>query len=130
VTQDNRGKKTPGVDGIAALTPAERRTLAEHLPLDGNAAPVRWVSMPQPGTPEPRPLGMPTIADRATQGLVTQALEPEGEARFAPNSDGVRPGRSTWDALGAISVQINQKLTWVLDADIAKCYDGIDHEAL
>jgi len=57
VTQDNRGKKTPGGDGMAALTPAERRTLAEHLPRDGNAAPVRRVDMPQPGTLPPQGLG-------------------------------------------------------------------------
>jgi RNA-directed DNA polymerase len=59
VTQDNRGQKTPGVDGLAALTPAERRTLVEHLQLDGHAASVRRVSIPQPGTREQRPLGMP-----------------------------------------------------------------------
>jgi RNA-directed DNA polymerase len=130
VTQDHRGKKTPGVDGIAALTPAERRPLAEHRQLDGNAAPVRRGYIPQPGTLEPRPLGLPTIADRAKQGLVTQALEPEWDARFEPNRDGFRPGRSTWDAIGAIDVQINQQPKWVLDADIAQCFDGIDHEAL
>jgi RNA-directed DNA polymerase len=130
VTQDNRGKKTPGVDGIAALTPAERRTLAAHLQLDGHAAPVRRVYIPKPGTREQRPLGIPTIADRAKQGLVTQALEPEWEARFEPNSYGFRPGRSTWDAIGAIYVQINQKPKWVLDADIAKCFDRINHDAL
>ena len=61
VTQDNRGKKTPGVDGIAALTPVERRTLAEHLQLDGNAAPVRRVYIPKPGTREQRPLGIPMV---------------------------------------------------------------------
>jgi N-terminal domain of reverse transcriptase len=61
VTQDNRGKKTPGVDGITALTPAERRSLAEHLQLDGHAAPVRRVYIPKPGTLEQRPLGIPTI---------------------------------------------------------------------
>jgi RNA-directed DNA polymerase len=62
--------------------------------------------------------------------LVTQALEPEGEAKFEPNRSGVRPGRSTWDAIGAISVQINQKPHWVLDADIAQGFDGINHDAL
>jgi RNA-directed DNA polymerase len=86
VTQDHRGKKTPGVDGIAALTPAERRSLAAHLQLDGNAAAVRRVYMPQPGTLEPRPLGLPTIADRATQGMVRQALEPAWEAPVEPHS--------------------------------------------
>ena len=70
VPQANRGQKTPGVDGIAALTPVERRTLAEHLPLRrerrarASGAPFR-----NPGTRAPRPLGIPTIAERAKQGL-------------------------------------------------------------
>jgi RNA-directed DNA polymerase len=130
VTQDNRGKKTSGVEGIVALTPPERRALAQHLQLDGNAAPVRRVYMPQPGTLEQRPWGIPTITDRAEQGLVKEALAPEWEATFDLNSDGFRPGRSTWDAIGAISVQINQKPTWVLEADSAKGFARIDPEAL
>ncbi|HEX9871757.1 MAG TPA: reverse transcriptase N-terminal domain-containing protein [Candidatus Tectomicrobia bacterium] len=59
VTQDNRGKKTPGVDGLAALTPAERLALANTLSLNGEAAPVRRVYIPKPGTDEQRPLGSP-----------------------------------------------------------------------
>jgi RNA-directed DNA polymerase len=66
---------------------------------------------------------MPTLHDRALQVVVKLALEPQGEARFEPNSYGFRPGRSAWDALGAIYVLINQKAKWVLDADIAKCFD-------
>jgi RNA-directed DNA polymerase len=130
VTQDNRGKKTPGVDGLAALTPPERLALANTLPLNGEAAPVRRVYIPKPGTDEQRPLGIPTMADRAKQCVVKYALEPAWEAQFEPNSYGFRPGRSTWDAIGAIYVQINQKPKWVLDADIAKCFDRIDHAAL
>jgi RNA-directed DNA polymerase len=130
VTQDNRGKKTPGVDGLAALTPAARLALANTLPLNGAAAPVRRVYIPKPGTDEQRPLGIPTMADRAKQGVVKHALEPAWEAQFEPNSYGFRPGRSTWDAIGAIYVQINQKPKGVLDADIAKGFDHIDHAAL
>lgn len=130
VTQDNQGKKTPGVDGVANLTPPERLELVQHLHLEDTASPVRRVYIPKPGTTEQRPLGIPTLADRAKQSWVTQALEPAWEAQFEPNSYGFRPGRSTWDAIGAIYVQINQKPKWVLDADIAKCFDRIDHEAL
>jgi RNA-directed DNA polymerase len=90
---------------------------------------VRRVYIPKPGTREPRPLGIPTIADRAKQGLVTRALEPAWEARFEPHSYGFRPGRSPWDAVGAISVRINPKPTWGLDADMAQCFDRIDHDA-
>jgi RNA-directed DNA polymerase len=130
VTQENQGKKTPGVDGVANLTPPERLELVPHRRLEDTASPGRRVSMPTPGTTDQRPLGMPTLADRAKQSWVTQALEPAGEAQFEPNSDGFRPGRSTWEALGAISVQINQKPKWGLDADIAKGFDGLDHDAL
>jgi len=130
VTQDNRGKKAPGVDGVTILTPEARLDLAEQLHLDGQAAPVRRVMIDKPGTTEQRPLGIPTIKDRAKQCLVKLVLEPEWEARFEPNSFGFRPGRSTWDAIGAIYVAINQKPKWVLDADIAKCFDRIDRTAL
>ena len=118
------------MDGIAARTPAERRTLAEHRQRDGHAAPVRRVSIPQPGTREQRPLGMPTIADGAQPGVVTQALELEWDARFAPHSEGFRPGRRTWEASGAIDVPINQQPTWVLEADMAQGFDRINHDAL
>ncbi len=130
VTQDNRGKATAGVDGVKALTPDERLDLAGTLALPSPATPVRRVWIPKPGTEETRPLGIPTLQDRARQAVVKLALEPQWEARFEPNSYGFRPGRSAWDAIGAIYVLINQKAKWVLDADIAKCFDRINHDAL
>jgi hypothetical protein len=93
VTQDNQGKKTAGVDGVKALTPPQRLTLAQNLKIDHQAKPVRRVWIPKSGTDEQRPLGIPTIHDRALQTLVKAALEPEWEARFEPNSYGFRPGR-------------------------------------
>jgi RNA-directed DNA polymerase len=130
ITQDNMGKKTAGVDGVKLIAPEQRLALADALRLDGEAAPVRRVYIPKPGTDELRPLGIPTIRDRALQTLVKLALEPEWEARFEPNSYGFRPGRSCWDAIQAIYATICQKDKYVLDADIAKCFDRIDHEAL
>jgi RNA-directed DNA polymerase len=130
VTQDNTGKKTAGVDGVKLVPPEERPGLAASLRLDGEAAPVRRVLIPKPGTDELRPLGIPTIRDRALQTLVRLALEPEWEARFEPNSYGFRPGRSCWDAIQAIFLAIRPRAKYVLDADIAKCFDRIDHEAL
>ena len=64
------------------------------------------------------------MIDRATQTLVKLALEPEWEARFEPNSYGFRPGRSCWDAIQAIFVSVAQKPKYVLDADIAKCFES------
>jgi RNA-directed DNA polymerase len=93
VTQDNQGKKTAGVDGVKALSPEARMKLVGHLKLNGKSKPTRRVWIPKPGTEEKRPLGIPTIYDRALQAIVKSALEPEWEAYFEPNSYGFRPGR-------------------------------------
>lgn len=130
VTQDNTGKNTAGVDGVKSLTPVARIKLATNLKLNGKSRATRRVWIPKPGSEEKRPLGIPTMNDRALQALVKQALEPEWEARFEPNSYGFRPGRSCHDAIGAIFDSINKMPKYVLDADIAKCFDKINHERL
>lgn len=130
VTQDNRGKKTAGVDGVKDLAPAQRLDLARTLRPQPKVQPVRRVWIPKPGKAEQRPLGIPTMRDRATQTLVRLALEPEWEARFEPNSYGFRPGRSCHDALEAIFNGVRYKAKYVLDADIAACFDRIAHSPL
>jgi len=130
VTQDNQGKKTAGIDGVKSLTPKQRLELVNRLRLNQKAKPTRRVWIPKPGREEKRPLGIPTMHDRAIQALVKAALEPEWEARFEPNSYGFRPGRSCHDAIGAIFNAIRYKAKYVLDADIAQCFDRINHDAL
>nr|WP_172657306.1 reverse transcriptase N-terminal domain-containing protein [Myxosarcina sp. GI1] len=130
VTQDNQGKKTAGVDGVKSLKPRERRELVENLKLGNKSKPTRRIWIPKPGKTEKRPLGIPTMNDRAKQALVKMAIEPEWEAKFEPNSYGFRPGRSCHDAIGAIYLTLKQKAKYVLDADISKCFDKIDHQKL
>lgn len=132
VSQDNRGKKTPGVDGLARLTPTQRMHMARQLrKFSLSPAPIRRVYIPKASNPnERRPLGIPVMRDRAEQALVKLALEPEWEARFEPNSYGFRPGRSPHDAMEAIVSNICHKPKYVLEADIEKCFDRIDHQAL
>jgi RNA-directed DNA polymerase len=130
VTQDNRGKRTAGVNGIKSLSPEARLKLVEQLNLTGKSKPTRRVWIPKPGKEEKRPLGIPTIHDRALQAVVKAAIEPEWEALFEPNSYGFRPGRSCHDAIKQIKNSIQQKSKYVLDADIAKCFDKINHLAL
>ncbi len=118
------------MDGIKLLSPEARLKLVRRLNLTGKSKPTRRIWIPKPGTDEKRPLGIPTIKDRSLQALVKMALEPEWEAKFEPNSYGFRPGRSPHDAIGAIFSAIKSKAKYVLDADIAKCFDRIDHSKL
>ena len=130
VTQDNRGKNTAGVDGVKALNPVQRLQLALSLQLTAIAQPTRRVWIPKPGKDEKLPLGIPTLRNRTEQALAKLALEPQWEAVFEPNSYGFRPGRSCHDAIEAIFNSIGHKAKYVLDADIEKCFDRIDHRAL
>src|SRR5437899_9321404 len=133
VTQDNQGKKTAGVDGVKSVPPKERFLMVKKLHAKRwntrkKPQPVRRVWIPKPGKAEKRPLGIPTMMERAKQALVKMALEPEWEAVFEPNSYGFRPGRSAHDAIGMIFNGIHSKPKFVFDADIKGCFDNIDHE--
>src|SRR2546426_3117408 len=130
VTQDNRGKHTAGIDGVKSLTPPQRLALAHTLRLDSKATPLRRTWIPKRGSPEKRPLGIPTQQERARQTLVRQALEPEWEAKLSAHTYGFRPGRSCWDAIAAVFHRIKFRPQHLLKVDISKCFDRIDHSAL
>ncbi len=130
VTQDNRGRKTPVVDGVKSLNLKQRMDLVKSLKIDGKSNSIKRIWIPKSTPGELRPLGIPTLRDRAKQALAVLALEPEWEGKFEPNSYGFRPGRSCQDAMMAIFIAINRKDKYVLEGDIAKCFDRINHQNL
>ena len=136
VTQDNSGKKTAGVDGVKSLTPVQREklvldliALAKRNWKGYHARPIRRVYIPK-SNGKLRPLGIPTIRDRAAQGIVRSTIEPAFEAEFESNSYGFRPAHNAQDAIEDIYKCMARKKKWVLDADIKGCFDNIDHQML
>lgn len=129
---ENQGRKTPGVDGETWSTPVAKWNAVQSLETHGyKPKPLRRVHIPK-ANGETRPLGIPTMKDRAMQALFLQALEPIAETKADTNSYGFRPERSTADAI----VQCKNLLArahsakWVIDADIKGCFDNISHEWL
>ncbi|NEQ82915.1 MAG: group II intron reverse transcriptase/maturase [Moorea sp. SIO2I5] len=133
-SQLNKGKNTPGIDGMAKLTPKLRGELVDALKNHKawKPIPTKRIYIPK-SNGKKRPLGIPSMIDRCIQCIVKNALEPSWEAIFEPTSYGFRPGRSTHDARQRIFLNISgekNKKWWVLDADISGCFDNIAHEPL
>ncbi len=90
--------------------------------------PVKSVDIPKPGGGT-RTLGVPTVADRIAQTVVAMTLETRTEAIFHEDSYGYRPGRSALDAVGVCRSRC-QKKNWVLDLDIEKFFDSVNHDLM
>jgi RNA-directed DNA polymerase len=131
VTTSNKSKKTTEIDKTIFVTDNQKGKLVQKLRLDGKALPIDKL-----GKKDKRPLALPIIEDRAKQALCLLALEPEWEARFEPNSYGFRPGRSCYDAIESIFINL-QNISgdkginkYILYADVSKSFDKIDQNYL
>jgi len=131
---ENRGRKTPGVDGETWGTPkAKLRAVMQLSEKPGyRPQPLRRVWIPKPGKQEKRPLGIPTMLDRAMQALYLLALEPVVESTSDPRSYGFRPDRATTDAMVELFYLLARETApvWVLEGDIKGFFDNINHEWL
>ncbi len=136
----NAGAKTAGVDGLSKdhLETAEQQAaFISCLQTDLKTGeyqpkPVKRVWIPKPGKTEKRGLGIPTIRDRVTQELLKMLLEPIWESDFLDCSNGFRPGRCTMDCVYVFYSRVHtvNKYFWVIEGDIRKCFDRINHRIL
>lgn len=127
----NKGKKTPGIDGEIWTTDEEKIKAVKKLyPQTYHARPLRRVYIEKYGKKEKRPLGIPTMHDRAMQGLQLLALEPVAETISDKNSFGFRKYRCAQDAMEYLFKLLSRKIApqWILEGDIKGCFDCISHE--
>ena len=133
VTQQNKGKRTAGVDGHTALNSEERIRLFNRLKTYNikyiRPKPTKRVYIPKKNG-KMRPLGIPIIKDRIFQNVVKNALEPQWEARFESSSYGFRPKRSAHDAISNLFTKLSAKSTrqWAFEGDFKGCFDNLNHQ--
>ncbi len=129
---ENAGRRTPGVDHETWSTPeAKTKAVLSLIRRGYKPHPLRRVYIPKQNGSK-RPLGIPTMKDRAMQALYLLALEPVAESLADNHSYGFRPERCTADAIEQCFTALSQHSSaeWILEGDIRGCFDNISHDWL
>jgi len=129
----NKGKSTPGIDGVVWKTDNAKEEAILNLETKGFAAsPLRRIYIEKFGKKEKRPLGIPTMSDRAMQALQLLGLEPIAETKADTVSFGFRKYRGALDAkeYGFSILCRKDSPQWILEGDIKGCFDNINHQWL
>ena len=133
--QVRANKGAPGCDGMTIQQvdedpkPFLRALRTELRAKRYRPRPVLRCSIPKAGGGE-RHLGIPTVRDRIVQTAIVRILEPIFEAKFNENSHGFRPQRGCQTALKAVALALDEGYEWVVDADIKRFFDTVDHDIL
>lgn len=134
----NRGSRTAGIDGLdKRAAQRNKEQILQNLRVTLTSGtyrhqPVRRVYVPK-GNGKQRPLGIPTLVDRLVQMMVKAILEPIFESDFLPCSHGFRPGMSCHTAMAYLHLMTaprQKKMYWVIEGDIAGCFEHIQHKTL
>jgi RNA-directed DNA polymerase len=132
--KQNQG--APGVDGMtvdelaSALVARWEAIRKEILEDRYQPQPVRKVEIPKPDGKGTRTLGIPTVIDRLIQQAMLQVLQPHFDATFSDGSFGFRPGRSAHQAIERAREHIADGYRWVVDIDLEKFFDRVNHDVL
>ena len=130
IVTSSKGKWTPGIDGVVWKSATAKFMAAVSLKKRGyKAQPLRRVHIRKTNG-KLRPLGIPTMKDRAMQALYAMALEPIAEIQADEHSYGFRPRRCVQDAIQQCRAALacKNRATWILEGDIKACFDQIDHD--
>ena len=127
----NKGKKTPGIDGVIWTTDEDKiQALCNLETCSYKAKPLKRAYIEKYGKKKKRPLGIPTMSDRAMQGLQLLALAPIAETTADRVSFGFRQNRCAQDAMEYMFKLLSRRTSpeWILEGDIKGCFDNISHE--
>ena len=127
----NKGRKTPGIDGIIWSTPEQKIQAVHELGKDIKILPLRRIYIPKKNGKK-RPISIPSMLNRAQQACHLTALDPIADTNADEHSYGFRLKRGAHDAIGYIFHILRRKGSpqWILEGDIKSCFDEINHNWL